>query len=297
MNAAPKRLAQSSGRFANVPARAIDDRRLPAPALLVLAALGTYGNAAGWCWPSIGTIARRLGKSRQAVSRQIGVLTRLGYLAVRQQFRDNGSCTSNEYRIICDAELSAADNRLDGWQDEPEGEQRHVAPPQRHVAPPATSEVAPILTTHMNVKSIRLKGTEAQALFDRFFKAYPSRGSASNPRKPANILFLKIVGSGADPERIIQGAVALAARRAREIAADPKRDNARFTPQATTWLRQERWDDELAESVAPAVSGRAFSIAEQGEFLKTHGLQGAGRDAVRAKLRELGLEARWPVRQ
>ena len=43
---------QHSGRFAIVPARAIEDHRLGAAALRVLAALSTYSDKDGWCWPA-----------------------------------------------------------------------------------------------------------------------------------------------------------------------------------------------------------------------------------------------------
>lgn len=276
---------QGSGRWAQVPARAVDDTALRPAALRVLVALATYGNRDGWCWPSIPTIARRLGVRRQSIGRQIRELERLGYLAVKPQARPNGSQSSNLYRVICDADLEADRDRL-----------MEAPPSSVTLLPPQPNCAAPYRTPHMNLKSIRLPAREAEALFARFWEAYPSRGKASNPRKPAYDLFFKKVGQGADAERIIAGAVALAARRAVEIAAE-SRDGAQFTPQAVTWLRQERWEDELASSTAPVGSGRQFSIAEQQDFLAKHGLQSAGREAVRAKLRELGLEARWPVRQ
>ncbi len=40
-----------SGRFSIVPARAVEDRRLSAPAFRVLPALGTFSNKDGWDIP------------------------------------------------------------------------------------------------------------------------------------------------------------------------------------------------------------------------------------------------------
>jgi GntR family transcriptional regulator len=99
MSEAPEQPVQASGRFAVVPARVLDDRAIRPAALRVLLALATHSNRDGWCWPSIPTIARRLGVLRQAVSRAIGELVHLGYLTVQPQTRANGSRSSNLYRI------------------------------------------------------------------------------------------------------------------------------------------------------------------------------------------------------
>ena len=58
-----------SGRFAIIPARAIDDSRLGSAALRVLCAFGTYGDRDGRCFPRLETVAQRLGVTKQAVQK------------------------------------------------------------------------------------------------------------------------------------------------------------------------------------------------------------------------------------
>lgn len=53
----------------------------------------------GECWPGIKTIAVDLGLSRSTVKRAICDLERHGYIEKESRHRDNGSFTSNLYRM------------------------------------------------------------------------------------------------------------------------------------------------------------------------------------------------------
>ena len=64
-------MTEHSGRFAIIPSRALDDQRIGNAAFKVLAALGSYANRDGWCWPSYGTLAQRFGVSPQAIAKQL----------------------------------------------------------------------------------------------------------------------------------------------------------------------------------------------------------------------------------
>jgi hypothetical protein len=82
--------------------------------------------------------------------------------------------------------------------------------------------------------------------FESFKKAYPKRG-ASNPWKPAGVLFNLWVKRGEDPESIIRAAGAYRAEcDTLKITATDK------VAQAQTWLRQERWRDYLDGTEADA---------------------------------------------
>jgi len=71
--------------------------------------------------------------------------------------------------------------------------------------------------------------------FDRFWATYPKR-KGSNPKAPAAKKFLKIVGTGIDPQIIIDGA--------RKYAEDEKSNiGSPYIAQAVTWLNQARWQD------------------------------------------------------
>lgn len=54
----------------------------------------------GRCWPAIKTIAADLGLSRSTVKRALDDLIRVGLLEKEPRWRENGSYTSNLYRLI-----------------------------------------------------------------------------------------------------------------------------------------------------------------------------------------------------
>lgn len=80
--------------------------------------------------------------------------------------------------------------------------------------------------------------------FEEFWSIYPSRGQHANPKKPAKAKWDLLIRRGEDPEAIIAGA--------RRLAESRKGQDPQHTPQATTWLNQERWKDEPASVPAQA---------------------------------------------
>ncbi len=105
--------ASHSGRYSILPSCALDDNRLEDRSIVVLALLGSYADADGWCWPSYATMSNRLGWSKRTIIRQIALLVRCGYLEVMSRNRPNKSDMSNKYRM-CYPNLDARFNRTYG---------------------------------------------------------------------------------------------------------------------------------------------------------------------------------------
>ena len=81
------------------PARAIDEGTLFPAAFKVLAALCTYVNKNDTCSPCLKEVGSRLKVSKQAISRQIKILSEKGYIVSTPQYREDGSRTGNLYKI------------------------------------------------------------------------------------------------------------------------------------------------------------------------------------------------------
>ncbi len=258
---------QHSGRFAIVPAQAVEDRRIGNAAFRVLACLGTYADKAGWCWPSAKTIGARLDLSRTTVIEHIKALAKLGYLEVHQNQRQDGGAAPNAYRLLFDRALFEVQDRLEmdaeegvppvGSPDTPLSDQP-TPPVGSGPTPPVGSRPS---TPYKNDPIERPNRTNISSpdsdvgcveTFDRFFSTYPTRRPHSNPQKPARQKFEAAVKDGVDHEEIIRGAKNYARCVAAE-GTDPK-----YVPQAVTWLNQERWP-EYQEPPAPA--GPAYSGA------------------------------------
>ncbi len=93
----------SNARLSILQAKAVKDKRVSDSQFRTLAALGMYGDENGWCFPSLGTIGKDLGKSKQAVGRDTIALRGFGYLEVYHRYdKTTGGRRSNLYRLRYD---------------------------------------------------------------------------------------------------------------------------------------------------------------------------------------------------
>ena len=75
------------------------DQELSHRAKAVYIYLKDYSNKEGTCWPGINTIAAGLNLSRSTVKRALDDLVRAGLVEKSSRWRENGSLSSNLYRI------------------------------------------------------------------------------------------------------------------------------------------------------------------------------------------------------
>lgn len=73
---------------------------LPHRAVTVYMYLKDRTNKDGICWPGIRTISTDLKISRSTVQRALRELEQSGWIAKSSRHRENGSSTSNLYRVI-----------------------------------------------------------------------------------------------------------------------------------------------------------------------------------------------------
>lgn len=131
-------------------------------------------------------------------------------------------------------------------------------------------------------KKVRSKPDDPEG-FAEFWAAYPSRGDAGNPRKPARDKFAAAVKRGAKPEAIIAGAKAYAAAMDRA-----GKRGTEFVAQAATWLNQERWTDHAAPR-----QGDGSSVA--GEISPRH--QELKNQVWRMRVKDWLRDMHWPCTQ
>ena len=62
--------------------------------------LKDHADSEGRCWPGIRTIAAELGLSRSTVKRALEDLYRAGLVTSEPRWRENGSLSSNLYRLV-----------------------------------------------------------------------------------------------------------------------------------------------------------------------------------------------------
>ena len=79
---------------------AIYAAELPHRDVAVYMYLKHRANTEGRCWPSVRTIAKDLNLSRATVQRALRELQQGGWIMAEPRWRENGSCTSNSYRLL-----------------------------------------------------------------------------------------------------------------------------------------------------------------------------------------------------
>jgi hypothetical protein len=93
---------------------------------------------------------------------------------------------------------------------------------------------------------VHTSGHQVDKPFDEFWKAYPRR-HGSNPRAPAEKLFLIALKAGNKPDDIIAGARAFAIAESAKVGSE-------FIPQTVKWLRNRCWEDYRPGLTAAAVT-------------------------------------------
>ena len=153
----------SNARFSILQARAVGDDRVSDAQFRTLAALGCYGDAEGWCFPSLSTLGAKLHKSPQAVSKDIIALVAVGYVEKHPRFNEDGGRRSNLYRLRYD-----------------------LPPSTSEVDTHSTSEVDTLSTPKVEVNDpvndpLKRNEDERQVVRANLFKVYESEIGAITP--------------------------------------------------------------------------------------------------------------------
>ncbi|WP_199721035.1 helix-turn-helix domain-containing protein [Azospirillum cavernae] len=93
---------QETARWGRIPAWWLSHPDIDADGLAVLAALSTYANVRGECWPSQATLATALKRSRSTVNRILGHLADAAVIEVEPRKSANGGRLSCLYRLRLD---------------------------------------------------------------------------------------------------------------------------------------------------------------------------------------------------
>lgn len=132
-----------SSKFAQINADAIFDKRLGHHHIRMLAALGYYGgNKFKGCWPSYKKLGKELGIAKRTAMEYIKFLCDLGYVEKVSRVRDDGSQSSNNYRIVF--VLDASGEPDEGWlEDDAKGSPHGELPADPPLQVPADPHSEP----------------------------------------------------------------------------------------------------------------------------------------------------------
>lgn len=176
---------------------------------LVLLALANRHNPDLGCFPSLRAIATDVNCSKSTVQRALRHLQEAGLIAVEPDTRENGSATSNRYHLAFEGVPTL--NTPPSHSDHPPCSQR---PPHKQV----------------RNKQLTLKNNMMDT-FENLWKQYPVKKG----KGAARASFGRALGK-VDVERLTE--------RLTDYIASVANADPRYIPHLSTWLNQERWDDE-----------------------------------------------------
>ncbi len=132
----------TTSRWGKIPAWWLDHPDLDADGFAVLAALATFADEQGVCWPSQSTLASKLKRSRPTINRILQRLDDIGLVAIEHRRGRDGSRLSCLYRLRVERDGQGhaaaaacpvpADDRHDSATDSPcpPASQKHLHPEQ-----------------------------------------------------------------------------------------------------------------------------------------------------------------------
>lgn len=210
-----------------------------ASALLVLASLADQANDDGYCWPAVGSIARRCRLSERQVQRRIADLVEAGVLE-----RQERPGTSTLYRVLSKKPTFEGGVTHDTpvTDDTPRGV-THGTPGGVTHGTPGVSPTAP--KPSINPKSEPSTTADADEspadaenmAWYYWYKKYPRKEAPRSAEKA----YRQALKRGATPEQLMAGLDVAIAEWKRE-GTDRK-----FIPHPATWLNGDRWKVEPAE--------------------------------------------------
>lgn len=228
----------NKNRFTSFAACAVWDIRLTAGDIRVLAALGTYTDNHGFCYPSQKTLAGRLDTTPPTVSKSISKLVEYGYLEKRSTTRPGRGRSGCIYRVRFDqterelldagADLSVSRLRPDDMSGQPDiGIQGGPtsAPGQVGYKDEGSQE---------NIPNTPIVPVTLESVFNSIWLKWPLRGRCRTSKAKVRDQLKNQSKLLSDIEFAVDAYLA---------SADAKKDGGEYVPGLHTWLREklETW--------------------------------------------------------
>lgn len=173
-----------------------------------------HNESTGKCFPSHKRLSQLCEMTDRSIRTHIEFLINAGLLTKQDNYRDNGSQTSNSYALhLMDTETP----------------RKNIPTPLEKISDPPQKNLP---TLNLGNNNLVNEQVNIELHFDRFYQMYPRKIGKGAAKKA---FFLALKKSSA--QKIIDAALEYN----RACAGKDKK----FIPHPSTWLNQERWDDEV----------------------------------------------------
>jgi hypothetical protein len=233
--------AESDNYFAILPEWILYSKKSPV-AICVYAVLNRYANQKGTCFPSRKTIAEKIGVSIKAVDRALKELQELGAVHVEHRTVGEGEILqyqSNIYHLITKHPSDKNDPTL--------GTKTTLPRDKNDTRGRDKNDTLIKANIKQSQLTIEIQATEN---FNTFWSIYPRKKGKAE----AKLAFSKALKK-TDAETILLGA--------KKYALERQDQDMQYTAWASTWLNQERWEDEPdTQSATPTKPTRFLTKRE-----------------------------------
>ena len=203
---------------------------------LLLIVLANYADENGRCWPSQATLSQKTCMSDRSIRTAFVRLEGLGLIIRERRTRKDGSRTSDMIQLCLDAQTEDDGGDLPENISGPTGKSRQSYRKNLPVLPENISG----LTSYEPSDDPSFYPSDKRARdFERFWQAYPEKKG----KRAAEAAFAKAIKRGTIDQML--------------WAIDDAKANSRkwlegFIPNPTTWLNQDRWNDEHSTRSIPS---------------------------------------------
>ena len=211
-------------RYGRVPRELLRDPTITDRSVRLYGLLDDYAGTDGRAFPKRATLGESLDCSLDSVDRAVRELIARGWLIRRPQHRDDGGNTSNLYVLTAGPE-GAAPVRPPSRT----GAATPAAPVRPQEGEPTEGETPP---TPQGGRRDRREAQDGDPGWEAFWSAYPRKTGKGAARRAFPAALDKVRG---DTSQLVDAARAYAATIT----------EARYACHPATWLRGERWLDEL----------------------------------------------------
>lgn len=186
----------------------------PATKIVLYWLADCHNGETGQCFPSHKYLAKQCEMTDRSIRTHIELLEKEGLIRKRENHRDNGSQTSNSYELLL---------------MDTETPRKNIPTPLEKISDQPQKNLP---TLNLGNNNLVNEQVNIELHFDRFYQMYPRKVGKLAAKKA---FFLALKKSSA--QKIIDAALEYN----RACAGKDKK----FIPHPSTWLNQERWDDEV----------------------------------------------------
>jgi len=248
--------------YAVIPASVRYDNQLTPNAKLLYGEITALCNEKGYCWASNRYFAKLYEVSMTTVSKWVKQLVERGYVTSQIIYAEDGQTILARHIYIAEAPTQENTPTQEKLKTPPKEvkdptQEKLKTPTQENLKDNNTSSIDTIIDTynndHLPKKSKeKLEEEKHSANFERFWDIYPKKVA----KQKAKDIWLQKKYDDLLTEKIIDAIT-------QQIEVTWKHTEKKYIPNATTWLNQQRWEDEIIKSQPPQNNRRTPAQSER----------------------------------